>query len=130
MKRIALLALCVLFLLPACKSSFNTAEIETIDQRSFGVSLTKEQAAKAITQAGSRLGWQIRQVSTGLLEGTLRNRQHLVVVDIPYTAKEYSIKYKSSSDNMYSEDGKIHKSYNRWVRNLEKEIGIAAQMLK
>jgi hypothetical protein len=96
-----------------------------LENSSFGASLTREQAAKAITLGGARLGWNIVAVKPGLMEGTLVNREHTVVVNIPYTAGNYSIQYVSSI-NMYAENGMIHKSYNRWIRNLEKEIRIAA----
>jgi hypothetical protein len=43
------------------------------------------------------------------------------VVDIPYSAKSYSITYKSSSNLNY--DGTtIHSNYNGWVQNLHKAI--------
>jgi hypothetical protein len=125
MRKILLAALFCLPLLFACRSSFNTAPIMPLENSSFGASLTKDQAAKAIALGGARLGWNIVAVKPGLMEGTLVNRNHTVVVNIPYTAENYSIQYVSSV-NMYAENGTIHKSYNRWIRNLEKEIRIAA----
>ncbi|MBF5602231.1 hypothetical protein HQI21_26760, partial [Escherichia coli] len=40
-----------------------------------------------------------------------------------YTATYYNIKYDSSL-NLQASDGKIHKNYNRWVRNLDKDIQV------
>lgn len=42
-------------------------------------------------------------------------------VRITYTATSYDIKYDSSL-NLQASGGKIHKNYNRWVRNLDKDI--------
>jgi hypothetical protein len=91
----------------------------------YGVSVTKEQAIRAITQAGITRGWQIAQIDENTLQGVLRQRQHTVVITIPITDTGYSINYKSS-DNMKADETNrtIHKSYNRWIRNLEKDISL------
>jgi hypothetical protein len=48
------------------------------------------------------------------------------VVEIPYSAKSYSINYKSS-ENLDAADGQIHNNYNGWIKNLAK--GIDAQLI-
>src|SRR5262245_20344282 len=52
--------------------------------------VTAADVEKAIVRAGSGLGWRIRSVKPGLMEGTLNLREHTAVVDIPYTTKTYS----------------------------------------
>jgi len=43
------------------------------------------------------------------------------VVDIPYSATNYSIKFKGG-ENLNAADGSIHKNYNGWVQNLDRAI--------
>ena len=53
-------------------------------------------------------------------------RKHTAVVEIPYSARSYSILYKSSA-NLDEGDGQIHNNYNGWIKNLAK--GIDAQLV-
>jgi hypothetical protein len=79
------------------------------------------QVKSAIMTAGTSLGWQMAEVSPGLIQGTLNLRKHTAIVDIPYSATKYSIVYKSSI-NLDEKDGQIHRNYNSWVQNLSKKI--------
>jgi hypothetical protein len=83
--------------------------------------LDANQVKTAIVTAGGALGWRMREVSPGMLEGTLVLREHTAVVDIAYSAKSYSITYKSSV-KLDEKDGQIHKNYNGWIQNLDKGI--------
>lgn len=93
-----------------------------------GKSLQASQVRQAIVTAGSALGWKIVDLKPGLLEGTLRLRDHTAVVEIPYTAAKYSIVFKSGV-NLGEKDGQIHKNYNGWVQNLDKGISAALASL-
>jgi len=76
---------------------------------------------KAIQRAGATLGWQMKQTKPGHMLGTLNLRKHVAVVDVNYSAKSYSIKYKDSTELDY--DGQnIHPNYNGWIQNLDKAI--------
>lgn len=88
-----------------------------------GQVLQASQVRQAILTAGVGLGWKIVDVKPGLLEGTLRLREHTAVVDIPYDTKNYSIVFKSGI-NLGEKDGQIHKNYNGWVQNLDRGIGV------
>lgn len=83
--------------------------------------LTADQVRTAIIQAGASLGWQMKEEAPGLLVGTLILRKHEAVVEIPYSAQAYSIKYRSSA-NMDEKGGVIHKNYNGWITNLTRGI--------
>ena len=81
------------------------------------------QVEGAIKRAGAQLGWQMRQVSPGHIEARLPVRAHVAVADIYYTGKDFSIKYKDSTNLNYdAKDNTIHSNYNGWVQNLEKSI--------
>ena|SRR2546425_4343459 len=82
-----------------------------------------DEVTKAIVTAGKGLGWQMSIVQPGLIVGTLNIRSHQAVVDIPYTIKTYSIKYKNSSNLKYdAEKQTIHSNYSGWIQNLDNAI--------
>ena len=84
-----------------------------------------DEVGKAIQRAGAALGWQMKETKPGHMLGTLALRTHVAVVDVNYSVKSYSIRYKDSTDLGY--DGQnIHPNYNGWVQNLDK--GIRAQL--
>lgn len=87
-----------------------------------GKAMTQDQVKTAILRAGSALGWVMKEEKPGLIVGTLSLRDHIAVVDIPYSAKSYSITYKSSV-NLNETNGQIHRNYNGWIQNLQKGIG-------
>jgi hypothetical protein len=82
---------------------------------------TMADVEKAIIRAGSQLGWRMSSVKPGLIVGTIAIRSHTATVEVPYTAKSYSIKYKDSTGLDYK-GTQIHPNYNGWVQNLDKGI--------
>jgi hypothetical protein len=84
-------------------------------------SWTLADMTNAIQRSGARRGWDMRIVSPGTIEGRLRKPSKKAVVDITYTAEEFSIHYKSS-ENLDHKGGNIHNRYNRWIYNLERDI--------
>jgi hypothetical protein len=115
-------ALIAAIVLAGCSS----VPIQNVDNAAVpmvsGKQMTKEQVRSAIIRAGSALGWQIKDESPDKLVGTLVLRAHTAVVDIPYSASSYSIRYRSSI-NLDEGGGKIHKNYNGWISNLNRGIG-------
>lgn len=90
-----------------------------------GKALSNDDVKSAIVRAGAALGWQMKVEGPGKITAMLLVRKHTAVIEIPYTATSYSIKYKSSI-NLDEADGEIHKNYNGWIQNLAK--GINAQI--
>lgn len=88
--------------------------------------LTQEEATEAIFNAGSKLGWSMTEVQPGLIRGDINVRnKHQATVDITYDGEGYSIVYAGSENLKYDpDDGTIHKNYNSWVQNLERQIRI------
>ena len=120
--RTALAAAAAALVLAACQTlvpvyTVNDAAIST----SSGKHLNAGQVRSAIITAGTSLGWHVVDAGPGRLEGTLHLRTHTAVVDIPYSGAKYSILYRSSED-LQAADGKIHKNYNGWVQNLDRQI--------
>lgn len=119
--RAALAAAAAALVLAACQ----TVPIYSVNDQAVatpsGRHLTAAQVRTAIMTAGTSLGWQMKDAGAGRLEGSLHLRNHAAVVDIPYSATKYSILYRSSEE-LQAADGKIHKNYNGWVQNLDRQI--------
>ncbi|GAA5114855.1 lipoprotein [Orbus sasakiae] len=89
--------------------------------------VSKAQVKSAILASGttgkSTFGtWRMKDVNDNTIQATLFNRGYEIVVNIPYSAKGYSIKYVSASDNLKDKNGNVHRNYNRWVNNLNTKI--------
>jgi hypothetical protein len=88
---------------------------------STGKAAQSAQVRTAIVNAGTSLGWVMVETSPGVMQGTLSLRSHTAVVEIPYSATKYSIRFKSGT-NLNERDGEIHKNYNGWIQNLDGKI--------
>ena len=114
---IALLALAV----ASCRS----ATVYNVDNASLNAprTVTAAQVEAAIKRAGGSLGWHMKDIAPGHLEGRLPIRDHLAVADIFYTNKDFSIRYKDSNNLRYDKaDNTIHSNYNGWIQNLQNAI--------
>ena len=80
-----------------------------------------EEVGKAIIRAGTQLGWQMTPDRPGHMVGRIALRTHAAVVDIDYSSRSYSIKYKDSTNLEYT-GNTIHRNYNGWIENLDKAI--------
>jgi hypothetical protein len=86
-----------------------------------GKPATVEQVRSAIVRAGNGLGWQMTPADPGLVTGRIALRGHTAVIDVKYSPSDYSITYKDSTNLDYN--GKdIHKNYNGWIENLNRDI--------
>ena len=110
----------VLAFVAACTSrpimNVNDAPVVT-----SGKAVTTQDVQTAIVRAGSSLGWVMTPVRPGLVSGRLDLRTHTAMIEVPYDTKSYSIRYKESS-NLNAEGGNIHKNYNGWIENLDRNI--------
>jgi hypothetical protein len=86
-------------------------------------SITVAEVEKAIMAAASALYWIPVPINDGIIEANLFIRKHELVVDIAYTATEYTIRYKSSKNLNYDEKKHtIHRNYEPWIKNLNNKI--------
>lgn len=99
-----------------------TAPIDNV-QSTVSAGHTEAQVKNAILKAGAQRQWIMSDVGPGVIKARQQNRDHVAEVRITYSPTGYSIKYDSSL-NLLASGGKIHKNYNRWVRNLDKDIQI------
>ncbi|MCO4205119.1 MULTISPECIES: hypothetical protein [Aeromonas] len=106
-------------LLAACSTS---QPIRNMAANPVAFNLTDEQVANAIITAGISKSWVMKKEKPGLIRGQVNVRQHQAVIDIPYSARDYSINYVSSVNLDDKGKGSIHRSYNRWVLGLNQAI--------
>ena len=129
-RRTLLQAMGGLTTLPALGACVRTAPLHNVQDAAFVGQASLPQRAEQIKRAGASLGWVMEERQPGLVRGTLNLRTHQAVVDVPYDARRFSIRYVSSIDLNYGGDaarqnGKgplIHSNYNGWVENLEHKI--------
>jgi hypothetical protein len=86
-----------------------------------GKTVNMAQVTTAIMRAGTRLGWQMQPEGPGRLSGRIALRTHSAVIDVEHDTKSYSIKYRDST-NLEAKEGMIHRNYNGWIQNLDKNI--------
>ncbi|MBA7844740.1 hypothetical protein HV213_01790 [Klebsiella sp. RHBSTW-00484] len=99
-----------------------TAPIEQI-QTTVSAGHTEAQVKKAIIKAGAQREWIMSDAGPGVIKARQQSRDHVAEIKITYSATRYSINYDSSL-NLMASGGKIHRNYNRWVHNLDKDIQI------
>ncbi len=119
------LVLLALLLLAGCRSAplvnIDRVNIPPMNEKNSQVAM--EKITKAIVQAGAGLGWEMRVTRPGQILGTLRDRDDVAAVDIPYSNTSYSIRYRESSNLLYDASKKtIHRSYNGWIQELDHAI--------
>lgn len=89
-----------------------------------GSSPSVEDVKKAILAGCKRKRWIPVVDEDGNITCSITVRsQHYAEVEIPYSAKNFSILYKSSRGLKYKEGSqKIHRNYNKWVILLSQAI--------
>lgn len=97
-----------------------TAPVEQI-QTTVSAGHSADQVKQAILRAGVQRQWIMTEPAPGVIKARQQVRDHIAEVRIPYSANGYAIHYDSSF-NLMASGGKIHKNYNRWVHNLDKDI--------
>ena len=86
-----------------------------------------EAVKKAIKKACFDKGWESRDIGPGHIQAKHtkegKGGPYTAVVDIRYDAKAVRIGYKGSENLDYDASSKsIHKTYNSWIRYLERNI--------
>lgn len=99
-----------------------TAPIETV-QNNVAPGHTEAQVRTAILKAGLNRQWMMTDGGPGVIKGRQQARDHSANIIVQYSSNSYIIKYDSSV-NLMASGGQIHKNYNRWVHNLDKDIQV------
>jgi hypothetical protein len=130
-KSIAVWSLVFIFVVSFSACSQRSVPIINYDDVSFtsrsDKTLSLDDVNKALAIAAVAKQWKLSDTRPGHATATCIVRgKHTIVVDITYTEKTLSIKYKDSTNMLYDkdEDGNetIHTNYNRWVSDFLAEI--------
>lgn len=79
-----------------------------------------EQVEKAIKAALIGKNWVVRESQPGKIVADIRVRQHYAKIQIDYDQNSYSIRHlESEMLNYNSSSQTIHRSFNRWIKNLD-----------
>ena len=121
----AVLPFLTLIAMPA--HAARTAPLYTPEPIQVPAGRSAEAVKKAVRKALFDKGWEARDIGPGHLQGkhtkSGKKESHTAIVDVKFDTKTVRIGYKSSENLNYSkEDGSIHKTYNSWVKYLEKNI--------
>jgi hypothetical protein len=86
-----------------------------------------EDVKKAVRKALFDKDWEARDIAPGHIQGkhtkTDKKSSYTAVVDVKFDTKTVRISYKDSENLNYdAKDQTIHKTYNGWAKNLEREI--------
>jgi hypothetical protein len=71
--------------------------------------------------AGTQRNWRFEQVKPGQLKGRFFDGKHEALIDLSYSQTAYSIGLNSTM-NLRQTDSTNQGTYNRWIRNLERDI--------
>jgi len=105
----------------------NVHPIYNVPDRMFSGSakrLSQEELRTLVIATALKRGWQFSVLSHDKLEGRLHVRTHTATVRVRIDQVSFSISYVSS-DNLNESGGNIARNYNRWIRNLERDISAA-----
>ena len=114
-------------LLAAPAYAAKTASLYTPEPIQVPAGKGAEDVKKAVRKAFFDKDWEVREIAPGHLQGkhtkSGKDKMHVAVVDVRFDAKSVRIGYKDSQELNYNkESGVIHKTYNGWIKNLEKNI--------
>lgn len=123
-------ASCILAL-ALCSGAAMARQADLIDHQKIllltdGTPLTEQQVRGRIVNAAHNIGWQPTKDEPGHMELMYdKAGKHQVYIEVNYDAAGFDINYLRSNNLDYEErDGqrKIHPAYNRWIKNLNKQI--------
>lgn len=98
------------------------------DRVQLNRSVGEKNMRAAIVLAAEHRNWTVEKEKAGCMTLRLDVRgRHFVVVDVEYGAEWFVVSYVDSGNMDYDPtDGTIHAKYIQWVRNLKKDIRLAA----
>jgi len=91
--------------------------------------MSKSQVKQGIKRALYRRGWTAKVINSSLIRATYikasRKTSLKAVINIHYSSKSIRIKYYSSRGFSYDKAARIiHRRFNGWVKNVEKDLKV------
>ncbi|MDR1952782.1 MAG: hypothetical protein LBQ37_04665 [Elusimicrobiota bacterium] len=130
MKKILLVLFLLVFTVPGVFAA-KMVEANSVEEKFY---LRPEHASfvhRAIVKACEDRKWRIVQDDGKEITAVLDGRNYSLTIAITYGNTGYTIAYKDSKGLKYNpEKNTIHSSYERWLRNLNKDINANINLLK
>jgi hypothetical protein len=122
LKRIVLTVLLCTLAIPGCVwLSGNRVPVYNVVEASFAGEASVDDVGERIRLAARLRNWKVEEYRPNILLATKNHRSHIATAAISYDADSFSIELRGSS-NMKEGDGRVHRLYNEWVRDLEAAI--------
>lgn len=83
--------------------------------------LSLQEVSQRIRQALSQRDWRCDETTPSVLICHLERRTHKAIVQIDFGRDFFSI-HNIKTENLNSKSGTIHPKYNKWIKNMEKDI--------
>lgn len=104
------------------------AEMQVLPQKPFVCELPMDNARVVVMDSALRFNWQVTEDSKGKMKLRYsKGSKFYADIEVVYTQKNFRINYVESYGLGYEKKGAgavIHRNYNRWIRNLDKEISL------
>lgn len=114
-------AVAAVLLLAACQTKpLSTTQEHPVPPGAQALPLTAIETA--IVEAGARRGWRFQHVADGQVRATYSKWPWVAEADVLFSNRSYRIQYVSAKNMEKRNDG-VERAYNRWVGNLERDIG-------
>jgi hypothetical protein len=115
-------------LVASCASAVRVKPVLEVQDTPVTIAGGKTAVASTIKSRLSARGWKVISENANVIRAQFSKPNteigvHSVTIDVGYDADSVSIKYVDSENMLYEADGhKIHRNYNRWVANLERDL--------
>lgn len=120
-----LLAITFALLFTACTSFISPQPVTSMVPHG----LTKEQVRIDIADGCDIRNMTYKDISDNEIEAVHSRENISISFSIKYDESQYTIMYKDSQ-NLATDDGRVHSNYLRWVNNLKKSIDIELSKTK
>ena len=101
--------------------SGNRVPVYNVLDAPLSTTQTEAQVGESIRRAARIQGWEVEEMDQNVIYVTRRYGPHSATAAVLYDARAFSIQLRGSQ-NFKQSEGRIHKLYNEWVRDLEATI--------
>ena len=102
------------------------ADLQVLPPKNLACSLSLDKMRLVVMDSAMRFNWQVMDDKKGKMKLRYsKGYKFSADIEVAYTEKNFRINYLESYGLGYEKRGDkavIHRNYNRWIRNLDKEI--------
>lgn len=118
-----LFSLLLLLAIGGCRSAVPLVEVNNAPFLDAAKNTNLNLVTQAILEAGKARKFRMQVIEPGHIEAVYVKRDVRAVMDIRYTAEDFSITYRDSSNLNYNRSANtISAHYNKWVSTLKNDI--------